>query len=1127
MSDNPDDVPQPASTLTNPKEDADRIRLKRLAKLQNTTSPSSQSSPLPSSSSSPAPAPPPQLAPTPKPIPKPSAKRPAVAEPTPPPKAPTARKPAAPAPFNLKKWEPETVSRVFNVTLDRAVAEAYRWEIVWLKELSSEILSESPTKTLPPLSAEVADRCLIARLEIDPQGGMTEDPELITVIANLPPEQTTFEYLVSCWQRIYSLRIALHKRFASAKDDPALPQADAILDQLRDLVISYAGLTLQEPTMFPQPKTTKQLGIMELAVPLLSMSGATPLGSSVSTSLQAHEVEPFIRDLAKRFDGDDLESTFGEALVNELMGVIIRDKGGLASSSLGIQSWRAGVSAMEALSAVKPLAAMIPRLPGWVNPQATGPTIELLSIIGPIARLGIFAREWPTIAEAYYSNPERRTRDEVDAANNTLRNTLQTVQGSTYHILDHIVRAGPEPREAVLNYLAKCIQLNVKRSGSHVDPATVASDSFMLNLCVALLRFAEPFLDAKLSKLDRVDPLYYARSNRLDISEETRILADAAAAKAFKEANHAGPAPNFISDIFYLASSFLHYGLVTVIHNHDNTYRRYDDLQRELERVEGDTRHQGTPMQAQVDQLIKRIKDAREKALSAVFAFQCQLLDNDLIFRGITFTTFSMAWLIRIASPGSTYPEKPPSLPLAKEVPEAFRMLPEHFIEDVIEFYLYLVRNSQQQLEAAAKNDMLVFILTFLSSPWYIKNPFLKSKLVQILFYGTLPYGRNNAPGIFVSVINTHPLALEHLMPVLMRFYVDVENTGASSQFYDKFDSRRNVAYIFKCVWNTPAHRKALSTEAHNTERFVRFANLLMNDATYLLDEALSKLSEIKSIQEEMADQTAWMARDANERGERQQHLRQTEGQATSYITLGKSTVELLKLFTAETKEPWMLPEIVDRLAAMLDFNLALLTGPRSAELNVEGRDKYRFNPRLLLSDILSVFLNLGAEADFIRAVASDERSYSLSLFQRAAGIAKKRSLKTADEIEKLRIFVLQVEETKATMEVEEDLGDVPDEYMDPISAVIMRDPVLLPSSKAIVDRKTIKQQLLSVPQDPFNRSALTIEDVIPDVELKAKIDAFLAERRSKNAKVGALDKANEDIFNVDESGDTEMAPPA
>lgn len=46
--------------------------------------------------------------------------------------------------------------------------------------------------------------------------------------------------------------------------------------------------------------------------------------------------------------------------------------------------------------------------------------------------------------------------------------------------------------------------------------------------------------------------------------------------------------------------------------------------------------------------------------------------------------------------------------------------------------------------------------------------------------------------------------------------------------------------------------------------------------------------------------------------------------------------------------------------------------------------------------------------------------------------------------------------------------------------ATLMRDPVMLPSSKAILDRSTIKSHLLSDSKDPFNRSPLTIEDVIP-----------------------------------------------
>jgi ubiquitin conjugation factor E4 B len=46
--------------------------------------------------------------------------------------------------------------------------------------------------------------------------------------------------------------------------------------------------------------------------------------------------------------------------------------------------------------------------------------------------------------------------------------------------------------------------------------------------------------------------------------------------------------------------------------------------------------------------------------------------------------------------------------------------------------------------------------------------------------------------------------------------------------------------------------------------------------------------------------------------------------------------------------------------------------------------------------------------------------------------------------------------------------------------ATLMRDPVILPSSKAVLDRDTIKSYLLSETRDPFNRQPLTIDQVIP-----------------------------------------------
>ena len=142
----------------------------------------------------------------------------------------------------------------------------------------------------------------------------------------------------------------------------------------------------------------------------------------------------------------------------------------------------------------------------------------------------------------------------------------------------------------------------------------------------------------------------------------------------------------------------------------------------------------------------------------------------------------------------------------------------------------------------------------------------------------------------------------------------------------------------------------------------------MINDVTYLLDECLTDLTKIHELQTEMADADAFSRQSVQYRREREGNLRSLERQTTIYTQLGSNTVALLKTFTAETKEPFMVPEIVDRLAAMLDYNLDALAGPRCRDLKVKDREKYKFNPGALLGDILGVYLNLSDQGEFARA---------------------------------------------------------------------------------------------------------------------------------------------------------------
>ena len=267
---------------------------------------------------------------------------------------------------------------------------------------------------------------------------------------------------------------------------------------------------------------------------------------------------------------------------------------------------------------------------------------------------------------------------------------------------------------------------------------------------------------------------------------------------------------------------------------------------------------------------------------------------------------------------------------------------------------------------------------------------------------------------------------------------------------------------------------------------------MLLNDATYVLDEGFTKFPKIKSLQHELKDQSL----SAEDRQKKEEELQTLGNQATSYMQLANETLEMMKLFTKALSESFTMPEIVSRLASMLNYNLDTLAGKNANEdLLVENKDKYHLRPLQLLSDFVDIYLHLGNAQVFVDAVAADGRSYKPQVLDKVSHILRSRHRKNAEDLARWERIKQRFAEAKHQLEqAEMDLGDIPAEFEDPIMGDLMKDPVLLPS-KHIVDRSTIVQHLLSDPKDPFTRQPMTVDDAVPQPELKAKIDAWIQER--------------------------------
>lgn len=97
-----------------------------------------------------------------------------------------------------------------------------------------------------------------------------------------------------------------------------------------------------------------------------------------------------------------------------------------------------------------------------------------------------------------------------------------------------------------------------------------------------------------------------------------------------------------------------------------------------------------------------------------------------------------------------------------------------HFQCCLFHLFLYVIvihssRYSPQVLYEPCVQDIVTFLVVFICSQNYIRNPYLIAKLVEVLFV-TNPSVQPRTQR-FSEMMENHPLSIKHLVPALMKFY--------------------------------------------------------------------------------------------------------------------------------------------------------------------------------------------------------------------------------------------------------------------------------------------------------------------------------------------------------------------
>ncbi|KAJ1680019.1 Ubiquitin conjugation factor E4 [Spiromyces aspiralis] len=1126
----------------------------------------------------------------------------------------------------IKEWQDNALSKIFNVTLtgilDGTQANPKRRGRYVMESEANAMESEG---RVPLIGLDNLNNIIFQGI-IDggPLGG-----------------RTPMAYLLECWWRAEEILENLQGERGRALEANVRTLRVETLRSVKDVLAAYIGTLIQEPDALPTDNPHSDPSD-EFATTLVEMDDERDHHGGLSEKFIAEFINKWADDpdslgdiwanILRRVSVKVYqEATDGSEFpgnIYKILGVVMKvmEKPVVAKAVV--------CNPQFALTNIDKLDRSVAR------------DMEVVTVFGPLLSMSAFPGDNRQIIRKLFSgidpkNVTDQTYTEKLASSefSLIRQTVELIQMQYFKFFDMLVRLFKRDtaiRDSFIEFMARALAANVGRNAMRVKPREVAGDGFMDNLAAVMLMFSEPFTSkADEAATKKVDPEWlrykaYQMDGVGDVWRDmVRICADKENADSWDNAVTGKDAPkiSFVSDCYFLTAHALHVGTIASQSNYNKLLRHLADSERALAMHRERGRMPNGLSGPMFDMWISRVESQINVIKLEKVALDAQLLDPTRLRRALQFYRFSMLVLLGLTGTNIRYTELlsvsdsdgavvelPDEAALQERVSGGyFHILPDFLFEDPIDFVLFMVRHAPHVLydyRSSGFKDLLSsilpgFIVTFLARPGLIKNPYLKAKLIDILhmltyrdpsqdddYVSTLVQvsleGRLRLHPIiseFCMALDTNPLATKYLIPALFRFYVDIEQTGASSQFYDKFTIRYHIARTLRSLWaarasyvgatcefffqgevgpmkaGTAAAQKA-STGTISTDRDIidKFVARLMSDTTYLLDESLTKLAEIHNLERQEQQQQLTSSEPAGlvavggaapggsegqeggdtESGEnaeeaRQSRLEEAIHRAQAYVSLAHETIHMLAYLSQLVPRSFLVPEIVERLALMLDYNLVQLAGPKCSQLKVHDMERrFGFRPRILLSELTSIYTNLGLcpagdEYDndrdtameienngsstgvgaqqseprdedrqrFIDAVAKDERSYRKEVFDKAIGIIVRKGLKTMQDIERLNKFIALVEEAKMSIKADDmAYEDAPEEFLDAVMFTLMEDPVRLPDSGNIVDRATIRAHLLGDPRDPFTRKQLRFEDVEPVPELKKRIEEYKSSKK-------------------------------
>jgi hypothetical protein len=710
-----------------------------------------------------------------------------------------------------------------------------------------------------------------------------------------------------------------------------------------------------------------------------------------------------------------------------------------------------------------------------------------------------------------------KSKREIDVIIDNYTRKLNTYLNDVAEFL--IVMYSKDPFNSVLDWAYELIRLNLDKLKLYKNDDLLSSNGFLLNIVIIMNKiiFREYEKEIKdensysnfiFKIVGKIDALFTLTKNKIPFNKFDRTNPEIVN-EIFKEENSKDLVPptfNIYTQLFFIQQLIISLVIKNIYKVVENFSRKKHERTKESNgNIKGDMELQNMVIIEQFLLIYLRNKELHKGILnfSEVTTFLIFSLNNSKYsqdkfsknYKEINYKEFLDDFYYHINFDDNF----------------AISFLPQFIYSNLIEVSRFVKMYNEDSLidNLYCTKALVYYSLIFSCQENLIRNPHFRMEIFDIMIFFFASDNSRDKTKKINKIFNLldEKFIKESLMKSILRAFVDAQKLG----FYHKFSVRAKILLLIESINKGYGHLFEENIKVYTEKYPEDCKNMLYNlidDLKSFNEGAIENLKWIKNYEDLISDKERYDSLNEDKKKEEESKFNQKDGEVRAQINLFNVSLRFL-VSISKILQTFLLKNTISSLVLFLNYSIKYYASPLGNDLKLKNLSDYNFNPKFILGAILSVVSAFHDSEEFLKAVVLED-NFEYANYSRARAVVQNSGKIEIDndDFNNFCDFVkLLKEKEKNIKELQINDDDAPVEFFDELSCVIMTDPVKLPQSKYIVDRSTIEKILLTNPTDPFTRTPLTKEMLIPCPELKAKIEEYIKKKMEEKKNKMSIEK--------------------